>query len=289
MQPPPAKKPETHNTIAGYQVISKIGAGGTAVVFKARETKTNLIVALKIPLPQTSQNPPLLARFKREAELLTKFRHGNIVKGLNHGMFSGMYFMALEYIEGKSVQELINKLGPLPEKLAMDIILQVARALDYIEKEGIIHRDIKPDNLMLTPGGLIKLCDLGFAQPIGTASGKSETTSGTPQYMSPEQVEGKMNIDIRSDIYSLGATFYHMVTGKVPFQGTDNMEIMAQQVMGAITSGEIKNHNLSPFTLYVIEKMMAKDKDFRYQNPAEIIEDISEQLKGFDSLEYHPE
>lgn len=335
--------PSQSQGIPGYKIISKIGVGGMAVVFKAIETKTRRPAALKILLPQTAKNPVSLNRFKREAELLTKFQHENIVRGYNYGSVSDIYFLAMEYIEGESVQDMIDKQKTLSEELALNVILQITRALDYIEKQGIIHRDIKPGNLLVmrlsdrragpsnrrsvSPdrraglhrrGSLarkigagrsempdhspketvrteqigqrvVKLCDLGFAQSITATKGQSDITDGTPQYMSPEQVQGKLDLDIRSDIYSLGATLYHMVTGNVPFRGTDNLEVMAQQVLGSLKSAEIKNRGLSPLTLYFIEKMMVKEKQLRYQNPAEIVEDIQRQLEGFKSLEYHPE
>lgn len=329
--------------IPGYKIIRKIGVGGMAAVFKAIDVKTGRPAALKILLPQTAKNSVALKRFKRESELLTKFQHENIVKGYSYGKVASIYFLAMEYIEGESVQEMIDKQKILPEELALNIILQITRALDYIEKQGIIHRDIKPGNLLVMrlpdrragssnrrsvspdrraglhrrgslvrkigagrsklpdhspkepvqaePVGrrVVKLCDLGFAQSITLAKGELETTDGTPQYMSPEQVQGKLDLDIRSDIYSLGATLYHMVTGKVPFAGTDNLEVMAKQVLETLKSAEIKNRSISPLTLYFIEKMMAKEKNVRYQSPAEVIEDIQNQLEGFKSLEYHSE
>ena len=279
-------------TIPGYQFQEKLGAGGMGVVFKAQDIKNNRIVALKILYPRTVQNKVLLTRFIREAQLLIKFNHPNIVKGYNAGSFKGMYFLAMEYVDGKSIAELIKEKGPVKEDLALDIILQTTRALDYMQNQGVLHRDIKPDNLLfLAITNTIKLCDLGFAQSIAcstTNTSSSDTTCGTPQYMSPEQARGQMDLDIRSDIYSLGATFYHLITGKTPFKGADNLEIMAKQVLEDLQSDEIKNRRLSPLTLYFIEKMMAKEKEIRYQNPREVIEDIQTQVSGYKSLEYKP-
>jgi serine/threonine-protein kinase len=279
-------------TIPGYQILGKLGAGGMGLVFNARDIKNKRLVALKILYPKTVQNPTELARFAREAKLLIYFQHPNIVKGYQIGQFKGLYFLAMEYVKGPSVQNIIDKEKVVAEDLAINIILQAAHALDYLEHQGILHRDIKPDNLLLTPAKVVKLCDLGFAQPMVRKTGEAfsvETTSGTPQYMSPEQSRGQLDLDIRSDIYSLGATLYHMVTGKTPFSGTDNMEIMAKQVLEDLQSDEVKNRRLTPLTLYFIEKMMAKEKEIRYQNPAEVIADIKEQTEGFKSLEYKPE
>jgi serine/threonine-protein kinase len=286
-KPTPPPQPE-HQTIPGYQIQEKLGSGGIGMVFKAQDINNKRVVALKILYPKTVQNEVLLARFIRESQLLIKFNHPNIVKGYDAGSFQGIYFLAMEYMEGESLAELIKEKGTVKEDLALDIIIQTARALDYMQSQGILHRDIKPDNLLVVANNLIKLCDLGFAQPISssTTTAASDTTCGTPQYMSPEQAQGQMDLDIRSDIYSLGATFYHLVTGKTPFKGEDNLEIMAKQVLEDLQSDEIKNHRLSPLTLYFIEKMMAKDKEIRYQNAREVIEDIQTKVSGFRSLEY---
>jgi len=278
-------------TIPGYQIQSKIASGGTAVVFKAKDIKNNRLVALKILYPKTVLNKTLLNRFIKEAKLLIKFNHPNIVKGFNAGTFNNLYFLVMEYVEGKSVGELLKEQGTLKEDMAIDIILQTAQALDYMQNQCIIHRDIKPDNLLyLDVTRIIKLCDLGFAHQIGSGrQGLSDTTCGTPQYMSPEQAKGQPDLDVRSDIYSLGATLYHLVTGETPFKGSDNLEIMAKQVLDELQSDEIKNRRFSPLTLYFIEKMMAKEKEIRYQNAREVIEDIQTQLSGYRSLEFKPE
>ncbi|MFH1227095.1 MAG: serine/threonine-protein kinase [Planctomycetota bacterium] len=290
-QPQPA--PSQNEAIPGYQIIGKLGSGGMGLVFKAKD-KNKRTVALKILYPKLSANKAYLDRFQREAELLIKFNHPNIVKGYHFGNAKGIYFLAMEYVNGNSVQDQIVEgqgfWADLPEddrsESSVNIILQVTRALDYIEKQGILHRDIKPDNLLLTDEGVVKLCDLGFAQPINIGKTTvSETTSGTAAYMSPEQARGQADLDIRSDIYSLGATFYHMITGKMPFSGGDNIEVIAQVVLDSLKSDEIKNRKFPPLILYFIEKMMAKDKDIRYQSPAEIIEDIEAQWSGFKSLE----
>lgn len=285
-------RPNPKETIPGYQIIGKLGAGGMGMVFKAKD-KAGRLVALKMLYPKLAAQLEYLHRFQRESELLIKFDHPNIVKGYKFDSVQNVYFLAMEYIDGNSVQSRITEnMGfgmDLPEKvrheLIINIMLQVADALDYIEQQGILHRDIKPDNLLLTKDGNIKLCDLGFALPIKKgAQASTSITSGTPAYMSPEQAKGQLNLDIRSDIYSLGATFYHMVIGKVPFSGTDNIEVMAQVVLNDLKSDAIKNRKLPPLLLYFIEKMMVKEKEIRYQNPAEIIEDIEVQWGGFKSL-----
>lgn len=290
-------------TLPGYQILGRLGVGGMGIVFKALEVKSNRLVAIKMLYPKTARNIALFYNFQRESSLLIKFNHPHIVKGYYvtpmEGI-NGIHYSVMEYVEGESVQQLIDqaqdkekKIVGLNEELSLLIIMQVADALDYLQKQNILHRDIKPDNLLLNKKiGVVKLCDLGFAQPIVSENNQDKrtaTTSGTIGYMSPEQSRGQMTMDIRSDIYSLGATLYHMITGKPPFTGTNNLEVMAQQVLANIKSDEIKNRRISPLVLYFIEKMMAKEKEIRYQTPQEIITDIRTQMNGFKSLEFHPD
>lgn len=294
--------PETATSLPGYRILGKLGAGGMGVVFKALEIKTNRTVAIKMIFPKTAANPSFFANFRREAGLLIKFNHPNIIRGYYVSPpegFNGLHYLVMEYAEGDSVQALIDQPQTQPdqtaglnEELALLIILQAANALDYLQANNILHRDIKPDNLLLNKRlGRVKLCDLGFAQPIKDtveSNVETKTTSGTIAYMSPEQARGQ-SADIRSDIYSLGATLYHMITGKTPFSGTSDMEVMAKQVMNNLRSDEIKNRNISPLVLYFIEKMMAKEKEIRYQTPGEVIMDIKSQMEGFRSLEFRPQ
>jgi serine/threonine-protein kinase len=221
-----------------------------------------------------------------------KFDHVNIVRGYDNGMANTLYYLAMEYIEGKSVQNMIDEGGSLKEEQALDIILQIARALAYIQEQGIVHRDVKPDNVLMTPDGVVKLCDLGFAKPLGghvAGAATEDVTCGTPQYMSPEQAQGEAALDIRSDIYALGATLYHMALGTLPFKGTDNMEIMAKQVLESLDSAEVKSRKISKHMHYFIERMMSKDKDFRYQSPQEMVEDIETQMEGWRTLQFNPD
>jgi len=293
---------EKSESLPGYRVLGKLGAGGMGIVFKALEIKTNRIVAIKMIFPRTVANPALFKSFQREAQLLIKFNHPNIIRGYYvtpPAGVNGMHYLVMEYAAGDSVQNLIDqaqeKAGQvvgINNELALLIIRQAANALDYLQKNNILHRDIKPDNLLLDKKkGVVKLCDLGFAQdisqPTDQPNDKAVTTSGTIAYMSPEQARGQ-SADIRSDIYSLGATLYHMITGKTPFGSGSDMETMAKQVLANLQSDEIKNKGISPQVLYFIEKMMAKEKEIRYQSPQEVIVDIKSQMDGFKSLEFHP-
>jgi serine/threonine protein kinase len=301
--------------IPGYRILGKLGVGGMATVFRAESSQDGRPVALKILLPHQAKNTLSRDRFVREAQLLTLYDHPNLVKGYQAGQHNGLFYVAMELVDGLSVQEILDKLqvrvnatrpmqktaeaaegedpsaegtASFPEDLALEVTLQAARALAYLLSQGIVHRDVKPGNIMITRDGAIKLLDLGFAQPIVSgvdAAGEADVTCGTPEYMSPEQARGQRDVDIRSDIYALGASLYHMVLGEVPFKGTDSVDVMAKQVLAELYSPRVKQR-LSRHMHYFLEKMMAKEKDIRYQSPKEMVADIEAQIDGFRSLQF---
>ncbi len=290
---PPASAPTPAppaEPVPGYRFTGKLGVGGTSTVFSGVDAKNGgRAVAVKILHPSLGKDDRARERFLREAKLLVEFDHPNLVKGHDCGVHGPLAWVAMELLEGESAQDALERDKRIAEARALEIILEAAKALDYMQSKGIVHRDIKPGNIMLLRDGRIKVCDLGFAQPIREGEVEpEETTSGTVQYMSPEQARGQ-NIDVRADIYSLGATLYHMVMGELPYSGGDSLEVMAKQVMEALNSSEIKNRRLSKHMHYFIERMMSKDRSLRYSTPRELIGDITEQIEGFRSLEFNPE
>ncbi len=289
--PAPRAAQGPNEPIPGIRISGKLGVGGTATVFLADDVRNRRKVALKIIHPSLARDPKALGRFQREAKLLVQFDHPNIVKGYSHGMMGPLAYFLMEHLDGESAQEVLEREKRFTEARALEIILEIARAIEYMQTQGIVHRDIKPGNIYIMKDGGVKVLDLGFAQPMGAdaAAGEEETTSGTVQYMSPEQARGQRDLDVRADIYSLGATLYHMVMGELPFSGGDSLEVMAKQVMEALNSSEIKNRRISRHMNYFIERMMSKDKDLRYATPKELIDDITEQIEGFRSLEFHPD
>jgi serine/threonine protein kinase len=286
----PARPGGPAEPIPGIRIAGKLGVGGTATVFNADDVKNGRKVALKIIHPSLAKDEKAVRRFQREAQLLCGFDHPNLVKGHAAGMMGPLAYFVMEFLEGESAQEVLDREKKLSEARALEIIMETAKAIDYMQGKGFVHRDIKPGNIFLLKDGRVKVLDLGFAQPMsGEGSGDEETTSGTVQYMSPEQARGQRDLDARADIYSLGATLYHMVMGELPFSGSDSLEVMAKQVMEALNASEIKNRRISKHMHYFIERMMSKDKDLRYTTPRELVEDINEQIEGFKSLEYRPE
>jgi len=272
--------------IPGYRIVRKIGEGGMSWVFQAIRVSTSERVALKFLRPEAAENPRTKAQFLGEAKLLKSLNHENIVRAFEVGRIRGFYFFSMEYVDGESLLARIDAGGTLAEKDALLVVLQIARALEHLRERGIVHRDVKPGNILLTRDSTVKLCDLGLALRAGRPTGaEGETTVGTVAYLSPEQARGREDLDVRSDIYSLGVTLYHLVVGHLPFEGSDDREILARQIMDSLSAPEVKRR-VSPHMHYFIEKMMAKDRDHRYQDPLDLMRDIEAQVHGRDTLNF---
>lgn len=276
-----------------FEVHKEIGQGGMATVFLATHKATNRKCALKVLFPKHLKNPKFVERFIREGKLLKEFECDSIAKGYDYGKAgkeNPLYFMSMEYIDGPSIQDLLDRDGPFDEQKAIYVITEAARGLAYMQERGVVHRDVKPDNIMWASDGRVMLVDLGFATPIrkDLAGQYEDETCGTVQYISPEQAKGMADLDIRADIYSLGATLYHMVVGELPFTGKDSMEVMAKQVMEGLNQHSLKGGKISVHMHYFIEKMMSKERDFRYQTAREVVDDITEVLEGAADLQYNP-
>lgn len=276
--------------LPAHELKGKIGEGGTSNVFRFIEAKNGENRAVKILKKDQEVVENVLRSFVREAKLLIELDHPNIVKGYRVGTVKGFYVFMMEYIEGDDLQDLLNDGMTFNEDAALYIVLQAARAMEYMRGQNILHRDIKPGNIMLKRDNTVKLIDLGFATRVGGQAEAEDSTLGTVQYISPEQAKGQHDLDVRSDIYSLGATLYQLAVGKLPFSGSDDQEIMAKQILESLSSSELKDRaRISPHMHYFIEKMMAKEREIRYQNPVELIEDIENKIRGKKTLTYRPD
>ena len=269
--------------IPGYQILGKLGAGAMAKVFKARQLSLDRIVAIKVLPKKLSENPEFVERFYREGRAAAKLNHNNIVQAIDVGESGGYHYFVMEYIDGKTVYDDLATGQNYNEKAALDIVIQTARALEHAHERGLIHRDVKPKNIMITKHGVAKLADMGLAREthdIEAAVAEAGRAYGTPYYISPEQIRGEVNIDARADIYSLGATFYHMVTGKVPFEGSSPASVMQKHLKEALIPPDHVNPTLSAGLGEVIEVMMAKRRRERYPSVKDLIVDLEAISRG---------
>ncbi len=272
-----AKSASATHQIPGYQVLGKIGAGAMAVVYKAKQLSLNRTVAIKVLPKRFTENREYVERFYKEGQAAGKLNHPNIVKAVDVGEAGGYHYFVMEYVEGKTLYEDLSAGKVFGEKEAIDIVIQVAEALRHAHSVGLIHRDVKPKNIMINKEGIVKLADMGLAREttdIEAAKTEKGRAYGTPYYIAPEQIRGEMDIDERADIYGLGATFYHLVTGRVPYMADDPVEVMKKHLKEQLIPPDHINTSLSAGVSEVIEVMMAKNKANRYSNVDELLVDL---------------
>lgn len=269
--------------IPGYQLLEKLGQGAMGTVFKARQLSMNRAVAVKVLSPKLAANPSYIERFTREAHVAAKLSHNNIVQAIDVGSAGKIQYFVMEYVSGTTIQQELDKGKVYDEREAVNIVLQVARALQHAHKRGLIHRDIKPANVILTKDRVAKLADLGLARQTrdrAQAEAEKGLAVGTPFYISPEQIYGQEDIDCRADIYALGATLYHMVTGQPPFPGKNVDKVFTDHLEKELTPPDHINTGLSSGLGEVVEFMMAKNRKQRYSTPEELIVDLECLLAG---------
>ena len=276
--------------IPGYKIVGKLGAGAMAVVYKARQLSLNRMVAIKILPKRFTENPEYVERFYKEGQAAGKLNHPNIVQAIDVGEAGGYHYFVMEYVEGKTIADDLVAGKVFEENEALDMIIQVANALGHAHALSLIHRDVKPKNIMINNHGAIKLADMGLARAttdIEAAQSEQGKAYGTPYYIAPEQIRGKMDIDGRADIYGLGATLYHMLTGRVPFMADDSADVMRKHLREKLVPPDHINTLLSAGVSEVIEIMMAKKKENRYNNIEELLVDLNALREGQTPLQAH--
>src|SRR5579872_6360575 len=256
-----------------YEIQKKIGAGGMGAVYLALDPSLRRMCALKVLPAEKAKNPILVKRFKSEAQVAANLRHENIVTVFEAGEADGLSYIALEYVEGTDVAKLVSQRGNVPLKRSIEIIRQVVKALEHAHEKGMVHRDIKPGNLLLRRDGVVKLADLGLARMLDdttdTSITRAGTTVGTVDFMAPEQARDSKAADVRSDIYSLGCTWYFMLTGEPPFpEGSLTNKLMAH-ANSSLPDPRAKNPGVPEAVIAVLNRMTAKDPEERYQTPLE--------------------
>ncbi|MBT5137268.1 MAG: serine/threonine protein kinase [Phycisphaerae bacterium] len=269
--------------IQGYRIIRKLGAGAMATVFLAQQESLDRPVAIKVLPKKFSENEDFLERFYKEGRAAAKLNDANIVQAYDVGKSGEYHYFVMEYVDGDTVYEQITEKKKLSQEEALPIIRQVALALKHAHRVGFIHRDIKPKNIMIANNGDVKLADLGLARALDdreAAEAEAGRAYGTPYYISPEQIRGKKDITPAADIYGLGATLYHMVTGNVPFPGKNPSDVMHRHLKQELVPPDHINPTLSAGFSQIIEMMMAKEVSQRYQNASDLIEDLDAVARG---------
>lgn len=254
-------------------MLKKVGEGGMGVVFKAEDTVLQRIVALKILNATLIKDKVSLERFYTEARSTASLSHSNIVTVYDVGQINGDHFISMEFIEGENFMSLIRRKKEFSIPQILFIAIKILKALDYSHRKGITHRDIKPHNIMITRQKEIKIMDFGLAVIRGDyKKGETGIITGTPYYMSPEQIQG-IKIDHRTDIYSAGATLFHLITGKVPFKGEN---IFYQHLFDPIPAMKDIRSDVPDKLIEIIEKCMEKKREDRFQSAQEILNQIKQ-------------
>jgi len=273
-EPAPEQPPSTQR-MGDFELIEKIGQGGMGSVYKARQISMDRLVALKLLPENLARDPQFVSRFYREARASARLDHPNVIRGIAVGEVEGSHYFAMEYVQGRSLSQILKEQELLPLDEALDIMLQVTRALSHAHDRDIIHRDIKPANILLTDDGVAKLADLGLAKRLDAAASaltQSGSGMGTPYYMPPEQARDAKRADKRSDVYALGATFYHIATGQVPFPGDTPAHVLMAHLKDTPTPPRQVRHEIPDRLSLIIGKMMVKDPLNRFQDAGAVLE-----------------
>ena len=262
-----------------YKILEKIGSGGMAHVYKGEDSVLNRVVAIKILHEQFSSDQTFVARFKQEAQAAANLTHPNIVSIFDWGREENSYYIIMEYLKGQNLKDYITDAGHLTWQETVDIGSKVANALGFAHKNDVIHRDIKPHNIVLTRDGSVKVTDFGIARAGATSMTQTGAILGTAHYISPEQAKGQ-TADGRSDLYSLGIVLYEMLAGQAPYDGDNPVGIAMKHVQEAVPQISSVNPNVPDSLVAIIDKSLAKEPDERYQSASELRQDLDAAMKG---------
>ncbi|MCX6046674.1 MAG: serine/threonine-protein kinase, partial [Chloroflexi bacterium] len=262
-------------TLGPYQIKGEIGRGGTAIVYRATDSRTGQDVALKILPPLSATDRMFLKRFIKEGQNAARLRHENIVRTYEAGEIDGFYYIAMEFVMGGTLAEMSEQRGQLFSiNENINILSQIAAALDFAHSQGFLHRDIKPSNILMAEDGRVLLTDFGTAKEIvgdHTMMTGTGQRIGTPSFMSPEQISGVMNIDYRSDVYSLGVMAYKLFTGRLPLTAESQAELLHKIIYETPVSADRVNPELPPDIVHHLNRALAKDPKQRYESAGQFV------------------
>jgi beta-lactam-binding protein with PASTA domain/predicted Ser/Thr protein kinase len=262
-----------------YQVVRKLGAGGMANVYLAEDQELGRRVAIKILNDRHANDEQFVERFRREAKNAAALSHPNIVSIYDRGEAEGSYYIAMEYLDGRSLKELIVSRGPAPITVAVEYARQILQALRFAHRHGIVHRDIKPHNVLVDAEGRVKVTDFGIARAGTSQMTEAGSIVGTAQYLSPEQARGT-SVDQRSDVYSLGIVLYELLTGTVPFTGDTPVEIAMKHLSTIAEPPSTRRHDIPRDLDLIVMRALAKDPNDRYQSTEEMDADLERFMRG---------
>jgi serine/threonine protein kinase len=264
-------------TLGNYDLLEKVAEGGMGAIYRGRHRDSGQIVAIKIISAQMATNPTLLSRFEQEFRAASRLDHPNIVRALDYNGTAATPYLVMEFVEGESLGQKIDREGKLPEAEAIRIIAQVAQGLHRAHKQGLIHRDVKPDNILVQPDGIAKLADLGLVKEAESDLNLTKTGRGlgTPHFMAPEQFRNAKNADKRCDVYSLGATLYQMVTGQLPFRSTGPLDAWMKKIHNELIPPRKLVPGLSERIDWAFLRAMSADPDRRPASCREFVEDLT--------------
>ena len=275
--PTSGRKKKSVTRLGDFELKRRLGKGGMGEVFLARQISLDRKLALKTLTKELAKQEDFVKRFQREARAMAKIDHNNVVKVYAVDSFKGIHFVAIEYVDGESIQDWLDKLGQLSVPDAVHIAVVCAEALRHAHSENMVHRDIKPDNILLTSSGVVKVADFGLAKVMDEDVSMTQSGQGlgTPLYMAPEQARSAKHVDQRCDIYALGATLYHLLTGQLPYNGDSTLELIIAKEKGIYTSAKKQRAEIPERLDLIIDKMMAKNPDHRYKSCDEVVHDLS--------------
>jgi eukaryotic-like serine/threonine-protein kinase len=272
----------TPTQLGNYEVVSKIAEGGMGTVYKAKNRNTGEIVAIKVIAAATAKNPVLLQRFEREFVAAKVLDHPNVVKAIDYCAALPHPFIVMEFVDGMSIGQRIEQKGAYPEAEAVRLIKQVCDGLQGAHKQGLVHRDVKPDNILVTRDGVAKLTDMGLVKDLEGDLNLTRTGRGlgTPHYMAPEQFRNAKSVDVRGDIYSLGATLYAMVTGVIPFGNASPLDCWMKKIRNEFASPRELNPAVSERVDWAIRRAMSAEPSQRPSSCREFVEDLTGQSRA---------
>jgi eukaryotic-like serine/threonine-protein kinase len=264
-------------TVGQYDLVDKIAEGGMGTIYKGRHRLTGQVVAIKVMSPHMANNGVLLRRFEQEFRAASRLDHPNIVRAIDYGDTGRSPYLVMEYVEGESLGQKLEREGRMPEAEAIRLIAQVAQGLHRAHKEGLIHRDVKPDNILVTPDGQAKLADLGLVKEVETDLNLTRTNRGlgTPHFMAPEQFRNAKNANVQCDVYSLAATLYMLVTNELPFKSNGPLDAWMKKIQNELTPPRELVPGLSERVDWAIRRAMSAQPENRPGTCREFVEDLT--------------